>query len=613
MDYGPSSRRSSRSGRARALSFSLVSVSLIGVFSSLIPVANATHDTNDFFALEASFPNVDWNDIHGISSLHIYAIGSTNSPIEDAVSVIATRRTGTWQLETHPTMIQGNGVFVDTSVRVHAVGSTCSFSLAGDIACEPILGAGAQARFYDGASWQISSIIGAHSSFNTVTGKRSGAISTILVGGFDGGTSPQGVSWFTTVTTGDPRFQRTTAQCTDPGTDAVFGIGAFQTLGDYWLALNTGPLFRVTNNVCVTKATTFINDLSGSSADEMVAIGTNGVIYRQSAGTFQTVASGTLQNLNDVTAVTISDSWIVGNAGTILHSSGGDYTPEPTVTGSRLDGVTCVSATECWIVSDSGDIFRLQSNVPVALPSLTGFTFDPDNLMITASQAQCLGDEVSFTINTEPPVVGGNIMEAYIIDSDDNVVEELVSAGAFYSLQARYFYTSRFYPAGDYNFLVKIDNGIGVSDPFAGVAFNVPTNTCFGAEGIQEAIDEHNSEMHLDHDEIIENINNANSTAAGGILSLGALPGLTISETTLFILALGLLIFALWRGWWMVGGVCTIGILVAISNEVEEVLNVNGWILFLLIAYWLELLVEKRRSRLNQASADTNDVVQGSV
>lgn len=100
---------------------------------------------------------------------------------------------------------------------------------------------------------------------------------------------------------------------------------------------------------------------------------------------------------------------------------------------------------------------------------------------ITASQAQCNGDQTSFTIDAdETAIITVSDLDVDIIRTNDGTAlltiddAEMLSAN-----QGQIFFFNRTLPAGSYMAWVRLDlGGIGAVDAFDSVAFNVPLGTC---------------------------------------------------------------------------------------------------------------------------------------
>lgn len=88
-------------------------------------------------------------------------------------------------------------------------------------------------------------------------------------------------------------------------------------------------------------------------------------------------------------------------------------------------------------------------------------------------------------------------------------------------------------------------------------------------------------------------------TSGSGDLQL---MGLTVQESWTLLLFLGFLVLSLWRGWWLLAGASTMGMLSALVAEVASVFPIFAAFLLLLICLWLELMLEKRRHDSEQSS-----------
>lgn len=598
------------------------------VFAS-IPVS-ANHDPNDFFVLEALFPGVVWEAIHGVagSDTSVWAVGN-----QGTVPFVAKRTSGAWvQDATFPASFAGpaRDVFVVTASDVWVVGGPQTTT---------IVDQGSNIARWDGAAWTVSSLPGSPSA-QTPTSLGMGQINNVwAVSATDvwiaGNQQTQtgsvtvrariafwdGATWTKTFTAGlgSGIDQSHGSQLgggglwlpshavgfTIYGSGSIVASQGFRRSGADWgLNFQDGLSLPVDNPEVHGVSLTSAFVVGGDSVAPPTP--TNSKIIGWDGTTWAQVSSPTMNHLRGVWGITASDYWAVGDVGTIIHNAGSGWTLEPTTTTNNLNAVYGSSASLVWIVSDQGEIFKLQVNAATPPPSLAAHDYNHDNIFVSASQAQCLGDETSFSVNLEPPGAGViNNLEAYILNSDTNVVVEVIPMASFYNLGGEFFHTSRPYPAGDYQFLVLADFTL-LPDAFMGVSFNVPTGSCFTAAERQDLIDRLNDLR----GDIITEISNANSTASqGGLLALGAFPGYTLGETTVIVLGLGLMLWAMYQGYFLMAFGSLLFMFMPIMEAFDGTVEnfENGFLItftLLLLFVWLEALVRGWRLRKANALAE---------
>lgn len=443
-----------------------------------VPHTAATHDPNDFFALEAAFPGVEWAAIYGISPTVLFAVG-TNSA---SASVIASRSGGTWSLPTVPDIGPLGDVWVASATQAYATPSQFSNNLAAP---------NYQFLVWNGVSWAIDTIDVVSPGTRVAPTHVHGISATnILFGGllYNTITTPNTYEGQSALLTFDGSTFASQTPCAFRDIQYVFGFGGtvYNTGSDN---LNFGATARSNTPGCGgTRNTIFRTQEAwrpSSTAADTIVVGDAGLVQRDDLVSAP-VQTPTDSNLRGIDGVSAADGWIVGDAGVILHSATplvGGWTLEPSTTIQNFVAVRFTSAVDGWAVTDEGGIFRLQVNAPVALPSLAGLELERDNFNIVAEDS-CLGDEATFRINTDQTIGAGGIT-AYVIDSDTNTVIQtwVVTAGApWYNLNDRLFHASFAYPAGDYQFLATADiMSVLEPDLFSAWPFNVNTGSCYTA------------------------------------------------------------------------------------------------------------------------------------
>jgi len=66
-------------------------------------------------------------------------------------------------------------------------------------------------------------------------------------------------------------------------------------------------------------STGLLNDVWGSSANDIFAVGSGGTILHYNGSNWSAMTSGTIQGLNAVWGSSANDIFAVGSGGTILH------------------------------------------------------------------------------------------------------------------------------------------------------------------------------------------------------------------------------------------------------------------------------------------------------
>lgn len=655
---------------------------------ALLPSVNATHDPNDFFVTEANFPGVTFKAIHGTSTTDLWAVGSTG-----AGEAIYKRTGGVWAAQTLSTS-NPNGDLLDvwalsgTSAKAARTSTTTS-----------------QAQSWDGATWtpdpQNEPLGNVWASGTTYLS----AEHSTIAGSNPHIRSNTGSSWATAYTF--------SAASNSKGSGEVWGT----SLSDIWVVFDavsgsasdfyncTGgpPDFCVGVQPPVASIpfpTDGVTAIWGSDTDDVWFVGGFGQIAHWDGAAITLVASPTQSELKDVFGTSASNVWAVGSGGTIIHYDGTAWTTEPTTVSETIEGVFCLSSN-CWLVTESGKIQILSVKPAVALPTLTGLDFDPDDFDIYVSHAQCTGDKVSFSVANDQGTITD--LDVYIIDGETNVVIEQVDDSQMFNLNSKAFHFNRTYPSGPY-FLLAVADVMAVLSPdvFSIESFNVPVGSCFtpqDASNIQERFDDvdasifslqndldfindttietetnltdvhahidshfvyqntqanetfqslsakltfqnvllNTTHAHLDAhfvytnalfnatsvglnislaqliERIDRNVTHLNmSTSNVGILGMANLPGMTQSDTTLFILLFALFIWCSLKGWWFVGftaGISALKVSVDVFNPgLPPDLPLIAIIMLMFIGFWLEIAVHNyRRYQVKKAMGQDLD------
>lgn len=162
--------------------------------------------------------------------------------------------------------------------------------------------------------------------------------------------------------------------------------------------------------------------------------------------------------------------------------SGATFTQEtgagPAATFSSVDKIAVGGPSEIYTGAFNGTR-RWQVNPPVPPPTLgVANVHRPDTLSV--SQAQCNGDQISFTVAVETTaLISLADMDVYVVRVSDNVILEQIDDSAMFDISGQAFYFSRAYPAGVYAALAVVDlAGINAVNFFALHSFNVPSGSC---------------------------------------------------------------------------------------------------------------------------------------
>jgi hypothetical protein len=444
---------------------------VLGIIA-IIPSVDSTHDPNDFFTLEAAFPGAIWKDVHGTSSSNVIAVG-----VDASGNGVAARWNGvSWT---------GIGTSLEDNRDLVWVQST-TLAFAGADSRNTGL-----SRWTGGTSWASTSIAG------ITEGAAFGVSATqILLGKTStGGTpSPDIAAWDGSAGTVTP------VACTDNpvnsetiswmfarpgGTRVSFGITQYLGTGTMKIASRVAST-TFSGVTCPDSGytNTILEDgwRATENAIDTITVGNGGAIFTGETALVP-VVSPTQSNLHAIWGTSATNIWAVGDQGTIIHTSDGlTWTTEPSLSVSEnLQGVYFSDASNGWIVSESGNIFRLRVNAPVTHPNLSGINFDPLDHTIAVTQAQCLGDDIEFTVIADAGTV--NDMDVYIIEGETDVVIEQIDDSQMFAIANKWWHFNRTYPAGSYQALSIVDiQSILSPDTFAVAPFNVPAGSCYTAQ-----------------------------------------------------------------------------------------------------------------------------------
>lgn len=458
------------------VSFSLVVLVCLGTL--FFPNATATHDPNDFWVRDYG-PNTI-RDIHGSSSTNVWAAQHIN--------LVTTQFTFA---------LKRNGPDDWTPIEVPLSRPDEMFVLSPTL--NWVVGVDDAAR-YDGTSYtafdtpcqDFTSSVWASASNDVWFGcSTSGAGATFSIARYDG-SSLTGNFDFT-----DPVTTQETVDLYGFASNNVWALRRYSAAGVF-----TWQIWHYTGTWAKTFDSTFGGEdafsIWGTSSTNLFVSantrpdGTHRIYRSTDSGVSWTNVldqSKPMQNDEGYFGGQLGNIWYAHGI-ELFHSADGitfttepsPFTSNPSGLQESISGIWFSSGSEGFIsneVNAGFGIFRNQVNPNVAIPSLAAFDYDPDNLHVSASQAQCNGDRVSFTVNTEPPLAAllGSTLTGYVIDTQTNVVMQEISEATWTNNADKEFSYGAVYPSGDYKLLVTILNTIGI-DPFASVAFNVPVGTC---------------------------------------------------------------------------------------------------------------------------------------
>jgi len=546
----------------------------------MISNAESTHDPNDFFTIEYTDPGGRlFQDVHASSATNAWAVGDAG--------LIASRTTGIWQqINTLPITAQVESVWTSgtTFTAVVTRNFTQPFWITTD----------------NGASW-TNVPLDIALTFNSISQSSLYGISPTDVWiYFETGS---GIQHFFYHYTGGATADLVQ---TFPGCDCSFANGKLaemwaRAVDDFWWANGEAlePQIEVLrgNGIVFTPFSTpmaAVRSVWGSSTTDYWLVDAplvGGTINRvHYDGTTFDVTEIVDADYLSLSGSSSSDIWLGGTGGRIEHYDGTQWTLEPTVTSSAIDAIHMVTSGVGYMVAGD-DILVLDVNPTVALPVLTGLQWDPSDLYVHTSEAQCLGDEVTIGINMEPSLGMGGFAN-YVINSDSGIVVEQIPTTSFFNLNNKHLHTSRIYPAGTYTFLVTADvNGLLAPDNWAAETFSVPKGTCLDSN--QDGTTQRLETIEANLTQIISEIDVVvNQTIGDNLLEIilqGQSP-IAMSLDTFFWLTLIVVIVFIHkaiRGVWATAIISLLaGILFAFSFVVFEGLAIRTLAAFTSVFVW---------------------------
>ena len=100
----------------------------------------------------------------------------------------------------------------------------------------------------------------------------------------------------------------------------------------------------------------------GNAANDIFAVGFDGLISHYDGSQWQEMASGTFSNLMDIWGSSSTDVFVVGGGGTILHYDGNQWNIMNSGTAFYLSGVWGTSNTDIFAVGHEGTILHYDGN-----------------------------------------------------------------------------------------------------------------------------------------------------------------------------------------------------------------------------------------------------------
>lgn len=128
-----------------------------------------------------------------------------------------------------------------------------------------------------------------------------------------------------------------------------------------WAVGDSGMILYYDGSTWTTQTSGTTNQLLGvwgSDANNVWAVGGGGTILKWNGSTWTAQSSGTTAQLNAVSGIDQNNVWTVGNSGTIRRWNGSTWTSQTSNTTNNLNGVFAGDSTNVWAVGDSSTIRR---------------------------------------------------------------------------------------------------------------------------------------------------------------------------------------------------------------------------------------------------------------
>lgn len=428
--------------------YSILFISLFII--GLLPIVNTTHDPNDFWVVDATFPGQSFTNIQG-SANFVWATSGRNIYRHDG---------STWNLQFTTTF---------PIKEISVVSDTLAYSVGHDTNSGEVrkyAGTWATDTTYGSTAGRLTESVTMVSSSRIVVGENVASVgATARIRIYDG------TSW-------------TSAGTFSPQTNFEF-TDSVSIPGNIVMLLYGNGLDTI-NYICTTTCGQLpISDslfgVWGSSSSNVWGVSELGNIWFYNGITWTLTDSFSQQTgFKDIWGTSSNDIWSVGAAGFIIHYDGVSWTSEPSPTSIDLSGVWCRSVNVCWMVGGN-TIFKYQVNSAIAHPSITGLNYDSNDLLIEVSQGTCLGNDVDFTILNNQGMV--NDLDVYIIDGENDIVIQQIDDSQMFVHSQTWFHFNRTYPSGSYQAIVIVDiAAILTPDRFDVVPFSISKGSCFTSE-----------------------------------------------------------------------------------------------------------------------------------
>lgn len=432
------------------------------VLGGLLPLVNtaaATHDPNDFFVTEATFPGVVFTSVFGVSATDVWALSaSAGQPVS-----VYRRIAGVWTVQTGPAGVppsnSGENLWAADSTHIWASpGSAMWFSSGGAFAAQTF-------PHQSGNLWGFAANDVWSANLNNQVASGGATIKH-----FDGST------WSICGT------------CTFPGVPSFSAIGGASPT-NFWAMAATGFYqYTGTWGTPLPAIITEVGGVWGAASNDVWAVdnGGTGAISHWNGLAWTLVASPLTTNnaLRGIFGTSASNIWSVGVQGKIIHYDGTAWAIEPTTTALTLNDVWCATASECWAVGD-GIIQKLQVNPAVAAPLVPVGMVHSDLAELETQNTNCIGAWAPFSIvNDLAPLTTIGDGDLYIYSRAAGVwvfqIDDALWTPAIPALPAsQAAWTSVLLPPGDYYALLLLDiTGIGAIDLFDADVFTVSASPC---------------------------------------------------------------------------------------------------------------------------------------
>lgn len=264
------------------------------------------------------------NGVWGSSSDDVFAIGDHGTILHYDGS--------SWSGMNSPTVNSLNGIWGSSPADVYAVGE------------------GTTLLHYDGSLWTAIEL-GINANWNTIWGSSASNIR----GGGDAGymLCNLGSGW---------------GFCGTASTsDDLYGMWGSSSTDVYWVG-SGGVIHYDGIKIAKTYSSAVaLNDVSGSSWNNIFAVGMNGRIIHYDGSAWTVMGSGVTDQLNGVWSSSQDNAYAVGAFGTILHYDGSAWSTD--LTSPSLYGIWGSSSEDVFAVGERGTILHTNGSAWSLMPS----------------------------------------------------------------------------------------------------------------------------------------------------------------------------------------------------------------------------------------------------